>query len=286
MNDLPDRVVEAAESQLGSPYVFGAWGAFCTPEERRKRYKYNPSHTAILSNCQVLRNKNPKPNCDGCQYQGDRCFDCRGFTDWCLKQVGIDLYGDGCTTQYGTKSNWLERGKIEDMPECVCCVFIADGGKKSHTGLYIGGGQTIECSAGVQQKKLDRRWTHYAIPAGLYTREEVETIRENQPRPKRTLRKGDRGADVVALQAALNALGYSCGEADGAFGTKTVKAVKAFQQDHGLTPDGIVGEHTWAALNAGAQVERLYAVTIPHLHRAEVQDLLAKYPYATFTAEG
>lgn len=213
-------------------------------------------------------------------------FDCRGFTDWCLKQVEIDLYGDGCTTQYNTKSNWLERGDIVDMPECVCCVFIADGGKKSHTGLYVGDGETIECSAGVQRKKLDRRWTNYAIPAGLYTADEIERIRAEHPKPKRTLHKGDKGEDVKALQDALNALGYGCGASDGIYGAKTTAAVKAYQQDHGLTPDGVCGPNTWAALSEHTDVNPLFTITINHLHRGEVQDLLAKYPNAMVTAEG
>ena len=34
MSNLPKIVVDAAESQIGSPYVFGAWGEFCTPSNR------------------------------------------------------------------------------------------------------------------------------------------------------------------------------------------------------------------------------------------------------------
>lgn len=36
--------------------------------------------------------------------------------------------------------------------------------------------------------------------------------------------------------------------ADGHFGPKTEAAVKAFQKQKGLTPDGIVGDRTWVAL--------------------------------------
>ncbi len=31
-------------------------------------------------------------------------------------------------------------------------------------------------------------------------------------------------------------------------GTKTVQAVRDFQQDHGLSVDGVIGVKTWAAL--------------------------------------
>lgn len=280
MSDMPLRVVEAAVSQLGSPYVFGAWGALCTPAERRKRYGLHSEHTAIISKCQVLRSNNPKPNCDGCQWQGDRCFDCRGFTDWCLKQVGIDLYGDGATTQYKTKGNWLERGEIADMPECVCCVFIQRDGKMSHTGLYIGGGETIECGNGVQRKPLDKRWTHYGIPAGLYTAEEIADIRGGQVKPLPTLRKGDRGADVKRLQEMLNSRGYDCGTADGIFGKRTLAAVTLFQIDNGLSDDGIVGTKTWAVLNGEQPTIKTYTIKIPGLTLAQVEELRAQFPGA------
>lgn len=64
----------------------------------------------------------------------------------------------------------------------------------------------------------------------------------------KTLRKGDRGEDVKTLQTALNANGYDCGKVDGIFGTKTQKAVKAYQKAHALTVDGIVGRQTWNSL--------------------------------------
>ncbi|MCM1045655.1 MAG: peptidoglycan-binding protein [Candidatus Gastranaerophilales bacterium] len=63
-----------------------------------------------------------------------------------------------------------------------------------------------------------------------------------------TVRQGSRGADVTYLQQRLVSLGYSLGAVDGIFGSKTRTAVMAFQRDHKLTVDGIVGPKTWAAL--------------------------------------
>lgn len=54
---------------------------------------------------------------------------------------------------------------------------------------------------------------------------------------------------VTELQQALTAAGYDPGPADGTFGPRTEAAVVAFQQAHGLTPDGIVGPETAAKLN-------------------------------------
>lgn len=58
-----------------------------------------------------------------------------------------------------------------------------------------------------------------------------------------------QGEDVKNLQTRLIALGYTEVEnADGIFGPKTDAAVRHFQQDKGLTVDGIVGSQTWKAL--------------------------------------
>ena len=60
-----------------------------------------------------------------------------------------------------------------------------------------------------------------------------------------TMRKGKKGRSVLALQQALEELGYLSGElVSGRYGDATVEAVKAFQQEAGLDPDGIAGERT------------------------------------------
>ena len=56
------------------------------------------------------------------------------------------------------------------------------------------------------------------------------------------LKRGSKGNDVKAVQTALKI------EADGIFGVITEFSVKAFQRDHNLVVDGIVGQHTWDAL--------------------------------------
>jgi peptidoglycan hydrolase-like protein with peptidoglycan-binding domain len=65
-----------------------------------------------------------------------------------------------------------------------------------------------------------------------------------------TLRRGDRGAAVAQLQRRLVALGYWLGEPDGTYGFLAEQAVVAFQKVAGLTPDGVAGAGTQAALAA------------------------------------
>lgn len=58
------------------------------------------------------------------------------------------------------------------------------------------------------------------------------------------LKLNSKGADVVALQQALQTHGFNPGVADGDFGLGTQAAVLAFQKSEGLDPDGIVGPMT------------------------------------------
>lgn len=57
------------------------------------------------------------------------------------------------------------------------------------------------------------------------------------------LRRGTRGSTVKAMQAKLGI------DADGQFGSGTEKAVKVYQEENGLTGDGIVGPNTLAKLD-------------------------------------
>jgi hypothetical protein len=70
------------------------------------------------------------------------------------------------------------------------------------------------------------------------------------PAPTTTLKPGDTGAQVTALQRALASLGFSTGKVDGQYGPATETAVKGFQRSVKLTPDGIVGPATLAKLTA------------------------------------
>lgn len=58
------------------------------------------------------------------------------------------------------------------------------------------------------------------------------------------------GCDVVALQGALNALGFACGAVDGIFGPFTESGLREFQRNAGLPADGIMGPDTSRSLFA------------------------------------
>ncbi len=67
-----------------------------------------------------------------------------------------------------------------------------------------------------------------------------------------SLSSGSNGDEVKKLQETLIEKGYDPGEVDGIFGNKTREAVMAFQKDNELTPDGIAGPKTLAALGINA----------------------------------
>lgn len=61
-------------------------------------------------------------------------------------------------------------------------------------------------------------------------------------------KKGSTGTAVSELQTVLRNKGYYSGEIDGVYGSKTEKAVIAYQKASGLTADGIAGPQTLKSL--------------------------------------
>lgn len=75
----------------------------------------------------------------------------------------------------------------------------------------------------------------------------------------RNLKKGISGEDVMEAKQRLLLLGFFAEHVTTVtrktFGSDTVEAVKRFQQQNGLTVDGVIGAATWAALFAEAATE-------------------------------
>jgi hypothetical protein len=79
-----------------------------------------------------------------------------------------------------------------------------------------------------------------AIMAGAAPRLSVIPAIDSGGRP--TVRRGDTGELIKKIQTRLLV------HPSGSFEGETEAAVRVFQLDHGLVPDGIVGPRTWAAL--------------------------------------
>ena len=252
-----DIIRSTAELRLGWQYVYASQGQDCTPSWRRSRIPYCPSEkyvTMINANCPVLSGK--QPACDGCDFVDTDVFDCAGFVLSEMQLAGVPMYGQGATTQWNTASNWAAKGEISTMPKnLVCAIYKHKDGKMSHTGLSMGDGSggVIHCSTFVKRGNVNTdnpKWTHWGIPKGLYSTEELRkagfNVQDDSNIP--TLRRGSQGDEVADLQMIMNSkFGYKL-DIDGDFGSKTEAAVKDFQKKHGLTVDGVVGAKTWKAL--------------------------------------
>lgn len=71
------------------------------------------------------------------------------------------------------------------------------------------------------------------------------------------------GEDIRRVQERLADLGYhQVGPADGIFGPATEAAVRAFQRQHSLVVDGIVGPQTWARLFSSNVSSALHPIII------------------------
>ena len=64
------------------------------------------------------------------------------------------------------------------------------------------------------------------------------------------------GDDVIALQSRLLDLGFKVGRVDGRFGVNTERAVREFQRNIGVPPDGTCGPATLKALGRLAPIVR------------------------------
>ena len=79
--------------------------------------------------------------------------------------------------------------------------------------------------------------------------------------PSTRLSPGDTGAAVLALRNRLIGMGYLSRTPVAVFDTAMEQAVRAFQNDHGLTVDGIVAGSTLSELNVPAE-DRLKSVLV------------------------
>ncbi|MBR2663328.1 MAG: peptidoglycan-binding protein, partial [Clostridia bacterium] len=207
--------------------------------------------------------------------------DCSGLFSWAFKLLGGYMYhgSDTMFRKYCTSKGELKKGKRTDGATLKpgTSVFVWNGKKYSHVGLFIGGDTVIEAMGtinGVTTSKVTAgKWTHWGELTGVLYENAESAVSENsdfvqvQPVGKPTVRKGSKGDAVRELQIMLLKLGYDLGPCgiDGDFGKATEAAVRSFQSDHRLAVDGVVGKNTWAELG-----EALMTASGGNLIRAEV----------------
>jgi N-acetylmuramoyl-L-alanine amidase len=90
------------------------------------------------------------------------------------------------------------------------------------------------------------------------------------------IRLGDTGERVTDVQGRLSALGSDIPTSErGTFGEATGRAVRAFQEQRGLTADGMVGEDTWRTLVEASWTlgDRVLYFRSPNLRGDDVREL-------------
>jgi hypothetical protein len=259
-------------------------------------YIYGTKHVMWNAERQAEYDKENKddPNCQnsiqyGSRWYGHYVTDCSGLFAWAFSVLGGEIY-HGSNTMYLKWCNdkgELKKGKRSDGRELKpgTAVFVWNGTKYSHVGLFIGDGIVIEAAStlkGVITSKVsDSKWSHWGELKGVaYYEKTITDVEPAKDDSWPTLRKGSKGEYVRKLQQLLLDHGYSLPKygADGDFGSETQAAVKQFQRDWGLKVDGIVGPQTLKMLKSSPAKEKLYAVTIINLTEARAKELMDKYP--------
>ncbi len=240
----------------------------------------------------------------GSKWIGHTVADCSGLFSWAFKQLGGYMY-HGSDTMYRKYCNYkgeLKKGKRTDGATLKpgTAMFVWNGKKYSHVGLFVGGETVIEAMGtqnGVTTSKVTAgKWTHWGELAGVdYDNSERPSDVVRDPSTTlgmttgviQTLRKGSKGQVVRELQTMLLKLGYDLGPCgiDGDFGKATEAAVRSFQSDHRLAVDGVVGVLTWAELRnelirdpSTTLGMTEYRVIISGLDLTQAQAIQSNYP--------
>ena len=169
--------------------------------------------------------------------------DCSGLETYALRKVGIFKNQDYAARQYQSMSTPV---KLDNLIEGD---FVFNKTSEStHMATYVGDGQCVE------SRGRDYGIVRRSVSAGGWViGGRVDWFEEEYPPLTRNLRyiKDDRmtGEDVRLCKEKLCAKGYLKSKyVDNIFGKHTDKAVRKFQEENGLTVDGIIGQKTYKAL--------------------------------------
>ena len=287
--DLIEKFKYALDNHWG--YIWGAAGILWTSSRQKQKVDYMISKygTSWQKNSEAKQDNYYSAAVYGDKWIGHYVADCSGMFAWSFKELGGAIaHGSNSIFDRYCSSKGKITDEIRKNMKPGTAVFTGDATKHGHIGLYVGNGKCIEASgtiAGVCVSNLSaNKWTYWG------ELKDVSYSPQNAQEPASdtsdedlvifdypTLKKGSKGQYVAVLQQKLILFGYSLPHygIDGDFGSETENAVKAFQRDHGLTADGIVGKKTWEAFDQ--KVEQKYTVTVNGLTKAKADEIVSKY---------
>ena len=111
----------------------------------------------------------------GSKWIGHKVADCSGLFSWSFHQLGGTMYHGSHTMflKWCSAKGELKNGKRTDFAALKpgTAVFVWDGRKYTHVGLYVGGDTVIEAQgtkAGVTTSKVTAsKWTHWGELTGV-----------------------------------------------------------------------------------------------------------------------
>ena len=157
---LIEKFRQALEEKWG--YIWGTAGVQWTAARQKELEKTTDSDRA-------------QGRKYGSKWIGHKVADCSGLFSWAFKQLGGYMYhgSDTMYRKYCVSKGELNKGKRTDCATLKpgTAVFVWNGKKYSHVGLYIGDGIVIEAMGtinGVTTSKVSAgKWTHWGELVGV-----------------------------------------------------------------------------------------------------------------------
>ena len=186
-----------------------------------------------------------KSYCD--QYNHDSIPWCGLCVAYTMAKANIrPPFGGTDTDKFLWARSWADDPDytVLKTPRLGCIVVLTRSGGGHVTVYESTSGSNYMCRGGNQSDAVNlAAFPKSNVVALVWPSVEPVPIPIDPPADRLpVLRKGATGPDVVYLQTLLPKW------LDGNFGSTTDALVREFQRSEGLTPDGIVGEQTWAAL--------------------------------------
>lgn len=196
---------------------------------------------------------------------------CATFISYLAIELGItDIIPTECGCErmidlFKSIGEWVENDSYIPAPGDIIFYDWQDSGKGDNTGWsdHVGiveycDGKTMRVIEGNKEDAVGRRIisvnARYIRGFGVPKYTKLDTNLKGQYIMVQLVEvhPGDKGPEVMAMQALLNLRGFNCGKPDGDYGPKTKAALDKYLKTYGLTPyDSICGVKTWTKLIMG-----------------------------------
>ena len=272
---LPPQETVTAEAKATSMTAEEAKRKLCLWAEEQIDYHEGDSNSNKYADTPGLAemygwNPQGQPWCD--VFVDSGFIECFGVVAACA--MTYQPMGAGSALCKQSAQYYKDAGAWSNRPEVGDQVFFYASGDINHTGIVVRvvGGSIITVEGNSSDQVSERCYSAGDSKIAGYGRPDWAAVegkdinapttdhiadagkKEDEPRFYALrlpyLSRGSFGELVAAVQTLLILEGYQCGPdgADGDFGLNTEKAVREFQEQLGLTADGIVGPETGAAL--------------------------------------